>query len=130
MLAVLAVLACAQATRVDYEPFAGLQVSVDGIGLLRGSSFEYIDPKSRKTLYSSRWAPKQVEHLPDGTIRVRYSGDNGNAIGTHDFKQTLTGLSVRYEFRWRGDRPVRVDNCLALVWAPAVNHGEILVDGR
>ncbi|MBS1721778.1 MAG: hypothetical protein JSS66_02095 [Armatimonadetes bacterium] len=129
MLPFWPLLATQQEVRVGYEPFAGLQVAVNGVAVVRGSSFDYTAPGSGKSLYSSRWAPKDVSRLPDGTIRVRYSGDNGNAIGTHEFKQTLTGLTAHYEFRWRGEGEAIVQNVIALVWAPAVCHGDIKFGG-
>ena len=129
MFAALLTLPLVQDMNVTYDQFAGLHVKLRGVPFLVGSSFNYYDAKSGKSLYSSRWAPKEVGRLPDGSIRVRYSGDNGNAIGTHTYTQTLTGLTVRYEFRWRGSQEVRVDNCIAQIWAPVVCHGEVALGG-
>lgn len=129
MIALALLSATLQDVSVTYEPFSGLQVKLQGVPVIVGSSFRYYDPASGQSLYSSRWAPKEVVRLPDGSIRVRYSGDNGNAIGTHTYLQTAKGLTVRYEFRWRGSKDVRVDTCYAQIWAPAVAHGSVEIGG-
>ena len=119
-----------QELAVGYDQFSGLSVKLNGVSFIRGSSFQYVDPQSGKSLYSSRWAPKRVTPMPDGTLRVQYTGDNGNAVGTLDFTPKINGLTARYQFKWRGSGFARVENNLALVWAPAVSHGEATCDGQ
>lgn len=130
MVALFLSLISRQEVTVTYEQFAGLQVKLNGIPFIRGSSFRYIESATGRSLYSSRWAPKSVSTLPDGTIQVRYSGDNGNAIGTLEFTPKIDGLTSRLQFRWRGRGSVKVDNTLALVWAPVVSHSDATCDGQ
>lgn len=118
-----------QAVSVAYEQFGGLQVKVHGIPLIRGSSFAYNDPKTGRNLYASRWSPKTVGRLPDGTLQIRFNGDNGNAIGTFDIKPSPEGFSARYQFRWRGDGSVEVENVFGLLAAPLLSHGAAYCDG-
>ncbi|MBL8066524.1 MAG: hypothetical protein JNM34_11815, partial [Chthonomonadaceae bacterium] len=61
---------------VDYDPFMGLQVKIQGAPFIVGSTFSYVDAKTGQTVYASRWMPKSVSRLSDGTIQVRYSGAN------------------------------------------------------
>ncbi len=128
VLAALVALAWQEVT-VSYDPFGGLQVKVGGVPFIQGSGFQYFSVKDGSGIYSSRWSPKEVTRLPDGTIRVRYSGVNGDAIGTHDFSVRADGLTARYQFRWRGKDDVWIEDNIAQVWAPSVSHGQMLSDG-
>ncbi len=114
---------------VTYEPFAGLQVKVLGVPFVQGSGWQYFDARTRRGLYSSRWVPKDVSRLPDGTIRVRFQGANGQAVGTHDYAVTADSVTARYEFRWRGSGTVRLENTLGLLWGPALVGGRAEVGG-
>ncbi|MBS1714953.1 MAG: hypothetical protein JST30_11525 [Armatimonadetes bacterium] len=114
---------------LEYEPFGGLQIRVGPVPIVRGSAFEYKDPRTGATLYSSRWAPKAVTRASDGSVRVTYTGNGGNALGIHDFRPTPTGVKARYQFQWRGAGTVRVESTYALLWGPAVSHGAASFDG-
>lgn len=114
---------------VSYEPFRGLQVSLGNVSIITGSSFQYYEKKWARGIFSSNWRPVTINELRDGTIRVVFQGDNGQVTGTHDFKQTATGLTAYYEFRWRGDKPVMLESCFAYLWAPAVADGRAVISG-
>lgn len=113
----------------DYAPFTGLTVTVDGVPLVESSGFQYYAKGWKRGIYSSCWAPVEIKRLGDGSTQVRYSGDNGNAVGTHLYTPTRDGFKVHYEFRWRGSGTVMLEPCIARIWAPLVEHATIELDG-
>jgi hypothetical protein len=123
MIAALLALAPAMAIEVDYDQFAGLKISVDGIPIVQGSSFQFYEEGWKRGIYSSNWKPKQVFKLANGLVRVRFDGDNGNVSGNLDFQKTGTGVIATYEYHWRGQQAVRLESCLGLLWYPAVESG-------
>lgn len=129
MLAPLLVLAPAMALDVDYDQFAGLKISVDGIPIVQGSSFQFFDEATKKGIYSSNWKPKQVFKLANGLVRVRFDGDNNQIQGTLDFQRTPNGVLATHEYRWLGKNPVRLENCIGLLWYPALESGEFSSNG-
>lgn len=132
MLAALIVLApapVAPAIDVNYEEFAGLKITVNGIPIVQGSSFQYYEDKWTRGIYSSNWRPKEVFKFDNGLIRVRYIGDNGYVVGTLDFQKTPTGVEATYEYRWRGSKAVRLESCLGLIWYPCVEEGLLGYNG-
>jgi hexosaminidase len=112
-----------------YEPNAGLFLDLGGVPIVQGSSFQYFDAQTKKGLYSSRWNPIQVIRLPDGVTRVRYQGLDGLVVGMHEVRPGPGQVTVRYEFRWRGEGRVTVENCLGLLWASALAEGTLQTDG-
>lgn len=116
--------------QIDYEEFAGLQIRVNGIHLVQGSAFQYYEDGWKRGIYSSNWRPKLIERLPNSRIRVRFEGDDGRVTGTHVYSKSATGVKAEYEFRWRGEKPVRLENSFALIWGPSVENGSLLIDGR
>lgn len=130
MLGLLAVVAIPTKVEIDYQEFAGLQIKVNGIHLVQGSAFQYYEEGWKRGIYSSNWRPKEIEKLANAGLRVRFQGDDGQVTGTHTFQRTMTGVKAVYEFRWRGDKPVRLENSLGLVWAPAVEKGFLKIDGK
>lgn len=113
----------------DYLPFRGLQIAVRGVPVVQGSAFQYYEKGWTRGIYSSNWRPVEILRLPDGTLRVRFQGDNGQVTGTHDFRRTPTGISAHYEFRWRGSSSVKLESSFGLIWAPAFAAGQATING-
>lgn len=129
MLASLLALApAASGIEFDYENFAGLKLKLDGIPIVEGSSFQYYEEGWKRGIYSSNWAPKTIEKLPNQGLRVRWNGDNGQAIGNIVLERITNGVKATYEIKWRGDKPVRLENTFGLIWAPAVEKGSLRID--
>lgn len=113
---------------LDYAQFSGLSVSVMEIPVVMGSSFQLFDAASGKGLYSSRWAPQTVEVHGDGKTTVRFLALDGRLTGTHTLERTQEGFDARYRFVWKGDRPVRLENALGLLWSSCFADGSATVD--
>lgn len=126
---VVAAVVVSPAIQMDYIPFRGLQVTLRGVPVIQGTSFQYYEAGWTRGIFSSNWRPVTITRLRDNTIRVTYNGDNGQVVGTHDFTPTPTGLTAKYEFRWRGSKTVRLENSFAMLWAPAFSDGSLSVNG-
>ena len=124
----LALAPMASGIEFDYENFGGLKLKLDGIPIIEGSSFQYYEDGWKKGIYSSNWAPKTIEKLPNQGLRVRWNGDNGQAIGNIVLERITNGVKATYEVKWRGDKPVRLENTFGLIWAPAVEKGSLRID--
>ncbi len=127
---VMALLAAqAPAVKLDFTSFRGLSVEVQGVPIIQGSSFQYFEQGSKKGIYSSVWRPQRVERLPNGGIRARFNSGDGRILGNQLFQYTPKGVRATYEFRWRGTKPVLVENSAALLWASAFRDGQVSIDG-
>jgi hexosaminidase len=129
-LAATAAVFAAPKIEVDYQEFAGLQVKINGVHVIQGSAFQYYEEGWKRGIYSSNWRPKQIEKLPNAGLRVRFEGDNGNVVGFQTYERTMTGVKAVHEYRWRGEGAIRLENCLALLWGPALEKGSLRIDGK
>ncbi len=115
--------------KVDYVPFQGLTVSLDGIPVIEGSGFQYYERGWTRGYYSSSWRPAIVERPGDGRIVVRFDGDNGRVAAVNTFTPTEDGWQADYEFTWRGDKPAMLELTLGRLWAPLVADGRVDLAG-
>lgn len=129
MIWAMALLASPPSLALDYATFTGLSVSVMDIPVVMGSSFQLFDAESGKGLYSSRWAPQNVELHGDGKTSIRFLALDGRFTGTHSLQRTLEGFEVRYRFTWKGERAARLENSLGLLWSSCFADGSARVDG-
>lgn len=133
MLATLALgsswVGAAPETQLDYKNFSGLSLSLGGVPVVTGSSFQYYEKGWSKGYYSSAWKPVDIARLGDGRLQVRFSGSNGEAVGTHTITERPNGFDVDYLFVWRGDKPVRLESSFARLWAPFFENGSVVLDG-
>ncbi|MFZ4508353.1 MAG: hypothetical protein ACOYON_11730 [Fimbriimonas sp.] len=105
---------------------AGLEVTAGGIPLVRGSWFQYYEPDWSRGYFSSTSGTK-VEKLDENVIRLTFS--NSFVAGVQQFVRDGNRLKVRYEFRWKGEKPAKVEATAGMLWAPAFDRGEVALDG-
>lgn len=110
------------------ESQRGFTLKIAGIPLVRGSWFQYFEPGWTKGYYSSNWNSQEVQKGPDG-YTVRFRGADGRASGTQQYKLVGNRVVIEYEFRWAGEKPVQVELCAGMLWAPAMAAGSLQVDG-
>jgi len=109
---------------------SGLTLSVGGVPFIKGSWFQYYEPGWTKGYYSTQWTSQTVTKTASGQILMTFKSDDGRAHGTVTYTPSDTKLKVLYEFNWDGDKPVLVELCNGMVWAPAVQAGKLTVNGR
>jgi hypothetical protein len=110
---------------VAIEPGAGLRIGANGLGIVRGSSFQYYKPDWTKGYYSSNWnaATQKVEKLPDG-MRMTFKSTNGMAEGWNTVRVDGSDVIIDYSFSWNSDDPAKVEFGLYF-WAPALLKGSV-----
>lgn len=120
-----------QSSRIKfhYDQFSGMHLTIDDIPIVIGSGFQYYEDGWRAGIYSSRWKPKNIAHMRDGSIEVRFRSDDGLAAGVHSFRQQGNTIKASYNFRWFGPNPVRIEHCVAQLWAPAFRDADIRIGG-
>lgn len=103
----------------------GLQIAFNGVPVVRGSWFEYVEPKH----YSSQWNHQKIETLPSGDVKMSFRSGDKRAFGSQVFTRTATGIRVDFEFFWTGDKPASVELGAATLWAPPLRQGGLFIDG-
>jgi hypothetical protein len=113
----------------DVRSGGGLTVSAAGVPLVRGSWFQYYEPDWSRGYYSSNWSEQQVRRESADRMRMTFKSPDGRAHGSQLFEREGDRLRVTYQFHWEGERPVHVELATGMLWAPALEHGELQVDG-
>lgn len=108
---------------------SGLTLSVGGVPFIKGSWFQYYEPGWTKGYYSTQWTSQTVTKTASGQTLMAFKSDDGRAYGTVTYTPSDKKLKVQYEFNWDGDKPVLVELCSGMVWAPAVQAGKLTVIG-
>lgn len=112
-----------------YTAAEGLNLSLQGIPIVQGSWFQYYAPGWTKGYYSSIYNPQTVTREADGSTVVVFRSGDGKVSGRHVYRPDETGVSVDYEFAWHSDEPAMVELAAGMLWAPALTHGSIRIDG-
>ncbi|MFW5697932.1 MAG: hypothetical protein ACOCX1_05185, partial [Fimbriimonadaceae bacterium] len=115
--------------QVSYTGFGGLQMSANGIPVVVGSSFQYYERGWTRGIYSSVWSPQEVYINPNQSVEVRYQGDDGRVIGRHTYTPTPTGAVSDFRLRWRGTKPVMIENSAGILWAEPFIGRSVSIDG-
>lgn len=102
--------------KVDYQNSVGLTVSLNGIPLVMGSSFQYYEENWARGLFSSVWRPVVITPQRDGYL-VSYDTPDATVRGTHRYTRTGNGVRGEFEFRWLGDKAVRFEHSASFLWA-------------
>lgn len=108
---------------MDYKSMRGFFLTVQGVPVIRGSFFQVYEKGWSKGYYSSRWRPQEVKRLQDGSLQVRFESLDRRVAGEHVYRRTEEGVRVEYEFKWKGTKPVKLENTIGLLWAPAFEQG-------
>ncbi len=87
--------------KVDYQNSVGLTVSLNGIPLVMGSSFQYYEENWARGLFSSVWRPVVITPQRDGYL-VSYDTPDATVRGTHRYTRTGNGVRGEFEFRVAG----------------------------
>jgi hexosaminidase len=130
MLPLLAVLAqTSSGLAVDYVPFQGLSVRLDGVPIVLGSSFQFYEDGWARGIYSSVWNPAEIDRPNAQTIRVRFQAQADYVSGTHIYTSTADGVKGDFEFEWKGRHPVRLEHTISHLWSPYIEFAPITQDG-
>lgn len=114
--------------KLTYTNFSGLTLNLGEVPLITGSGFQYYEKGWTKGYYSSAWKPVDISRLGDGRLQVRFNGADGQVAGTNTYTETADGFEVDFQFRWRGDKPVRLEATFARLWAPFFAKGRLTID--
>jgi hypothetical protein len=130
MIAALLMTLAAQPLPIEFEyrSRGGLFATVESVRLIQGSSFQYYAPGWVRGYYSSNWEEQQVEPVQDG-FRVTFASADRRATGELEFAGTGNEVTGRRKYEWHGDHPVKIEDAIALIWAPAFAAGTVSVDG-
>ncbi len=112
----------------DVTSGGGLEVSIQGVPIVRGSWFQYYEPGWTKGYYSSTWQPQHVQRVDADTVEVTFS--DGPAHGKELFHRSGDRLIEDLEYGWGGDHPVKVEVDAGALWGPAFESGTLIADGR
>ncbi|OJU65111.1 MAG: hypothetical protein BGO01_06410 [Armatimonadetes bacterium 55-13] len=113
----------------DYQSGAGLSVSMNGVPVVRKSMFQFYEPGWTKGYYSSTYTTQTIERPDADTVRMRFVGADGRALGSGVFHREGTRLVCSYEFTWKGEKQANVELTAGLIWAPAFEKGSLKVEG-
>ncbi|MBX3095843.1 MAG: hypothetical protein KF812_03195 [Fimbriimonadaceae bacterium] len=130
MIPLLAVLAqSASGLAVDYVPFQGLSVKLDGVPIVLNSSFQYYEDNWARGIYSSYWNPVEIDRPNSQTVRVRFQAQADYVSGSQVYTRTADGVKGTFEFEWKGTKPVRVEHTASVLWSPFFEAAPITQDG-
>lgn len=113
--------------KFDYRSGEGFQVAMDGVPIVRGSFLQYYEAGWTKGYYSSNYTEQKVVRLPNGDVAMNFASDDGRARGSQKIERTASGLRVSYEFYWSGEKPVKIENTIGMLWAPAIVAGTLTI---
>lgn len=108
----------------------GLNLTVAGVPIVRGSWVQYYEPDWSKAYYNSVNSVQTVQTLPNGDSVVMFRSQDGKAYGTELFSPLPDGLKVTYSFGWTGDKPVSIELTAGALWAEPLQHGTLTIDGQ
>ncbi|HMS55053.1 MAG TPA: hypothetical protein PKA27_06595 [Fimbriimonadaceae bacterium] len=103
---------------------SGLEIQAGGVPISTGSWFQYYEPGWSKGYYSSKWNSQTVVKRDNGFLLTFKSGD-GLAHGTQSVAVEGNRVTIEYSFGWNGPKPVNVEVCAAMLWAPAWSEGSL-----
>lgn len=107
----------------------GLQLSVAGVPVVRGSWFEYYDADWDRDHYSSQWNHQKIERKPDGSFVMTFKSGDGRALGTQTYERLPNGVRASFEFLWKGARSTQISVGAANLWATPLRLGQLFADG-
>lgn len=112
----------------DYRSGGGFFASLQGIPVLQGSFFQYYEDGWTKGYYSSNWNDQSVLQGKDGQ-QVSFVSTDRLASGDLVYSRSGDDIVVRRTFRWDGPKPVKIEDTIAMIWAPVFAGGTVQVDG-
>lgn len=114
----------------DVKSGSGLTVKVGGIPVVRGTWFQLYEPDWSRGYYTSQYGEQEIKKLPDGTFQLTWRTKDGRGSGSQTFRQEGDRLVVNYTFLWTGEKPIQAEVTAGMVWAPAVQSGTLVADGK
>jgi len=109
---------------------SGLSLNIDGVPFIKRSWFQYYEPGWTKGYYSTQWTTQTIAKSPSGQTFMTFKSSDGRAFGKVVYTPSETKLKIDYEFNWEGEKPVLIELCGGMIWAPAVQAGKLTVDGQ
>ena len=111
-------------------PDSGLQVSLGGVPVVRGSGFQYYAPGWSKGYYSSTGHTAKITHPTENSVQAAWSSQDGLTKAKETVTRDEGKLHIHYAFDWGGDSPAKLELTAATLWAPALGAGILTQDGK
>lgn len=111
--------------KFDFEPKAGLSVTLSGVPVIRGSWFEVTSLDGNKSIYESRYEFPHYERKGPNLISTSFDANSQQFEGSQTILQSTSGLAIHSHFVWHGTEPVQIRVMSAQVWSPAVDSGKL-----
>jgi hypothetical protein len=130
MFPLILALAHLQTTDFSVKPDQGLNLSVAGVPIVRGSWIQYYESDWSRAYFSSVNSTQTVKTLSNGDVVLMFRSQDGKAYGTELYSPLPDGVKVTYTFGWTGDRPVNVELTAGALWTDPLQHGTLSADGK
>ena len=113
----------------DVNPGSGLNLSVSGVPIIKGSTLQYYQKGWVRGYYSTTYGEESVERIDADTIRETISGYNGIATGTVTYHREGNKLKVHYDLHWGDADPAEIELTAGMISAQALQAGTLTADG-
>ncbi len=130
MLLLAAIGLATNAFDFQVNPTKGLSLSLKGVPVVRGSWFQYYAPGWSKGYFNSanHWA--KVVNVDANTVEASWVSEDGLTIAKETLRREEGKLHVHYAFDWGGESPAKIELAGATLWAPVLEAGAVLADGK